>query len=281
MQTHFPDGAGRELGREAGGAVVEGGFSPLQGPIRALREGLGRAVQGLTYFQNPPGRFAQRGRLGQGAESRFRQIQPSAPGAGDAPGFLPQTGQNFHAVSSQNLRRGAGCGGAQIGGKISNGEINLVSDRAHHRDRRSGDGPGHDFLVEFPQVLDAAAAARHDQDIHGRKAVFFRRAEFPDGAGDFRRGAFALHADRIDEHFDPGMAAVQNIEEIPDGCAGRRGDQADAPGKARQRAFVFRIKESLGRQLALERLELGLQSPFAPLLHQPHDHLILAAGFVN
>jgi len=95
-------------------------------------------------------------------------------------------------------------------------EIDFVADRRNHGNRRLENRPGHDLFVEFPQVFDAAPAARHDEDIE-RFPSFVRRAQLVDRGRDFERGAGALHPHRIYQHFDAGCAPLQNIENILDG----------------------------------------------------------------
>ena len=62
-----------------------------------------------------------------------------------------------------------GCAGrsgrARIGGKIGDREINLVPDAGDDRDARGADRARHALVVERPEILERATAARHDQDV--------------------------------------------------------------------------------------------------------------------
>ena len=79
----------------------------------------------------------------------------------------------------------------------------------------------------------------------------------------------------------PREAARENLNEVGNGRAARRGDNSDAPRKARQRAFALGREQALGGQLPLELLESQLQRAHALRLERLHQQLIFAAGFVD
>ena len=86
------------------------------------------------------------------------------------------------------VRRGVFGGGARgrlaaIGDKVGDGEVDLVSDARHHRERTGGDGAGENFLVESPEILDAAAAAGDDDEFRPLPATRFVEKAHP--GGDF------------------------------------------------------------------------------------------------
>ena len=57
-----------------------------------------------------------------------------------------------------------------------------------------------DFLVERPEILDRAAAAPGDDDVHARDL-----ADCADRARDVARGALSLHARRTNDEMSVGM----------------------------------------------------------------------------
>src|SRR5205823_1757233 len=75
-----------------------------------------------------------------------------------------------------------------VGGKVREREVRLVADGRDDGRARGRDGAHDDLVVERPQVLRAAAAAAHDDDV----AV--GRGEAADRVRDVIRRAVALHA---------------------------------------------------------------------------------------
>ncbi len=100
-------------------------------------------------------------------------------------------------VGHDQLGGGAGRWCAQIGDEIGDREIDLVSNRGDDRQFCRGNGARDDFLIELPQIFDAAAAARDDDQID-RCEIFVRCRQLADRDGDFLRCAAALHAHRTD-----------------------------------------------------------------------------------
>ncbi len=65
---------------------------------------------------------------------------------------------------------------AEVGDEIDQGPVGLVPDRGDQRDGARGGGAGHDLLVEAPEILETAAAARHDEEIGPRHGATDRPA---------------------------------------------------------------------------------------------------------
>ena len=65
---------------------------------------------------------------------------------------------------------------ALVGGEIDQRDVGLVADRGDQRDHAVGRGAHHDLLVERPEILERAAAARDDQQIGPRNACRPRAA---------------------------------------------------------------------------------------------------------
>jgi hypothetical protein len=54
---------------------------------------------------------------------------------------------------------------AQVGGKVDQRGVGFMPHRRDQRDLAGGGGAHHDFLVEAPEVFEAAAAARDDHQV--------------------------------------------------------------------------------------------------------------------
>ena len=65
----------------------------------------------------------------------------------------------------RQFRRGGRGGGAPVGDEFGDGEVGLVADPGHDRDRAGVDRARQPFVVERPQVLDRAAAAAQDEHV--------------------------------------------------------------------------------------------------------------------
>ena len=189
--------------------------------------------------------------------------------------------QKLGGIGREDFGGGAGRGGAEVSGEVGDREIDLVSHGTHHRDRRGGNGAGEDFLVEFPEVLEAPAAAGDDDHIGRFDTRGGGVSEDLDSLSDFGCGTPALDAHRKNQNLDSALAAVEDLKEISDRRAGGRGNHGDAAGEFREWAFARRVEESLSGETALEFLELGLKRPDAALLHAADDELVVAARFVD
>ena len=149
---------------------------------------------------------------------------------------------------------------ADVGGQVGERDVDLVADGRDGRDARRGDRPDDGFLVERPQVFEAAAAAADDQHVRrGLESV--RGADAGDDLGD---GAVALHARRDDEHVDAAPASPQHFEKITDGRAGGTGDERDPFGNTGKRRLRAGSKspsaESFSR--SLRRASSRAPTPF-------------------
>ena len=71
--------------------------------------------------------------------------------------------------ADDQLRRGRGSRGAQIGDEITDGEIGLVSHGGDDRNVGAGDHARQAFIVEGEQIFERAAAASDDDHIHMRR----------------------------------------------------------------------------------------------------------------
>src|SRR4029077_20761627 len=142
-------------------------------------------------------------------------------------------------------------------------------------------GPCYDLLVKLPEIFDTPPAARDHNHIHRRKPASASIAELPNRPCNLQTSSATLNADRIDEDLNSWLAAMKNLEKVANGRARRRGDQSQPSRKARQRTLARGFEKSFSGQLALKRLELGLECASAARLHHPNDHLVLPAWLVE
>ena len=134
-----------------------------------------------------------------------------------------------------------------------------MADGGNQRDHALGSGANHDLLVERPQILQRAAAARDDQEIRPRNpARFGQRVEAANGGGNLFGRAFALHLDRPHQHA-AGKAVLQPVQDVANDGARRRGDDADHFGQPWQQLLARLVEQALGREL------------FLAFLHQRHQ----------
>jgi hypothetical protein len=277
----FPNCPGGKLPEHTAPKLVQEAPFALEAPCCALSQGLRAPVQRLQELKNLARRLPKKGGLAACVEPGRQQFQPARTGPGKPQYILPQPGNYFRPIGRENLCRSAWRGCSQVRNEIRNSEIDLMSDGAQNRNWRSGDGTGHDFLVELPEVFDASATTRDDNHLDIRETKPVRLAKIADGLRNFRTRSPALNPYGINEHLDARMATVQHLEKVADRGSGRRSDQANAPREARQRTLSSGVKKPLRSQLLLQGFELRLQRTLSTVLDQAHDHLILPPRFVN
>ena len=141
-----------------------------------------------------------------------------------------------------------------------------------HRDGAAGDGAGHGFFVEGPEVFERSAAAGHDHQLGPGVA-----AEVIDPTANLLHRAIALHQSGEEPNVETREAAGQDLDHVGDDGAARRGGDADALGVARERALAGRIEEALFGQFLLELLEGELERAVAQGLQEFDDELVFAA----
>src|SRR6266700_196255 len=173
-----------------------------------------------------------------------------------------------------------GCGGrsrrAQIGDKVSNGEIGLMADGRDHRDRGRGDSPSEFFVVERRQVFQRAAAASDDNDVNISSAV-----EILDSGSNLRGRGFTLHLRRINENTNALMPPGKDIQHVVKRSSARRGHKADAARQGRNRLATRRVEQAFFGESGLELLKGQLQRAGAYRLQKFGGKLKFAARVVD
>ena len=171
-------GGGRpasRLGPKRAAGVAELAARAVEPAAQRARQPLGELVEPLLLGRE------QRLALGPVAEQRLELLaRPArAPGARSARRGAPSS----RTWASSSLRTGTAISAAAVGvgartsaAKSHRRGVGLVADRGDDRDRRAGDGADHLLLVERPQILDRAAAARDDQQVGRRRASALKPA---------------------------------------------------------------------------------------------------------
>src|SRR5258707_4230583 len=178
-------------------------------------------------------------------------------------------------------------GRAQVGGKVGDRKIGFMADGRDHRNRRVADRARHGLFIESPKVFDRAAAASYDHYIDPVVVTpILQRARVMivkklNRADDLVRGVFTLHASRREQDMNAARASRNYIDDVANGGAGGRSDDADASREKWNRAFQFRREQTFGLHTRLGLFESKLQRTGANRLERFDDQLILALGFVH
>lgn len=261
---------------ERGEAIFATGLECVEPGLQMAEEREGEFVEGLLAGIEPAAGVAQE----SGGEAALKFFLFVQDGGAEmlllAAGEMLKTTEEIGAIGGGEFGGCTGGGRAQVGDKIRDGKIGLVSHGRNHRENAAGDGAGDDFFVERPEIFNAASSATNDEKIDGR--VFLKLI---DGGSDFLGGAFALDFDGQQIKPHPGGATGEDGEHILQSSAGGGGHEADGLGKAWEGPFACGIEETFGVENAFESLEACLQRPLPLGLDALHDELILAAGFVN
>src|SRR5260221_10395378 len=164
---------------------------------KAEREARGHFIGTLALLTEEVERAAKTAAGGKLVDSpaKFEQAIADLRGQGFA-----QVGNmlvEFAARLDDELRRRGWRGSADIGDKISDGEVGFVADAGNYRNGGRGDGARYGFFVEGPQVFHGAAATREEEHIHE-----FLLVEKLQCFDDFSGGAFPLNAHGIERQMD-------------------------------------------------------------------------------
>jgi hypothetical protein len=240
-----------------------------------------KAVECLLLFLENSARFKEKRGSLQGDELIAQSIEAHENWSSKAGGEVLEFVEQFARIGGEDFSGGAGSRGSEVGGEIANGKIDFVSHGTHDGDRAGCNGSGDGFLIEFPEVFQAAAATSHHNHIEGGQAGGRRIAKQADGFGDLGSGTFSLNSHGTDDDFDASLTAVKDIQEILNGCACGRSHHADAAWELRQWAFFRGVEQAFGIKSALEFLKLGLQCADSAFLDAADDDLVVSAWFVN
>ena len=147
----------------------------------------------------------------------------------------------------------------------------------HRRDQRDGarrHGAGDDLFVEAPQILEASAAARDDDQVGPRHgSADDQPVEAVDGGGDLDRAGLALHPHRPDQNV-AGEAVGEPVQNVADHGTRGRSDHADDARQIRERQLAMGIEQALGGERAFPLLEQRHEGADAGRLEIVDDDLV-------
>ena len=187
------------------------------------------------------------------------------------PRALQQVGAHRH----RHLGGGGGRRRPAVGGEVDQRHVGLVPHGGDQGDFARGCGAHHDFLVEGPEVLQAAAAAGDDQHVGPRhRPARDEAVEALDGGRDLLRRARTLHRDRPDQH-PAGEAVFDTVQDVANHGARGRGHDAHRLRQVRQVALARFVEQALGGERLLAGLQQREQGAGAGKL-QPLDHDLVA-----
>ena len=147
-----------------------------------------------------------------------------------------------------------------------------------HRNRACRDGADHYFLVEGPEVLDRAAAARDDHQVG--PLVRRQGRETLHRIGHLLGRALALDQHGPDQDV-AGKAIGQAVEDVADHRPGGRGDDADPARQEGQRALAIPVEQPLRLEPGAGLGQQGKQGALARDLHPLDDDLVVGAAGIG
>src|SRR5262249_6472389 len=180
------------------------------------------------------------------------------------------------SIRSHQLRSSGGGWSARIGNKVCDGEVNFMPNARDDRYRGSANGTRHALVVERPQILERATSAGHYQHV----ALGSSGREL-DGRYQARDGCITLDWSRVDEHRCGRIPSGEDVQDVADGSARRRGDYPYAARKTGQAALPLDGEQALRCELYLEAFELASERSDAGFFEVLDDKLKFAAGLVQ
>ena len=250
--------------------IVPPGDKPA---VECPAESRRRLQEGFAALAQTFGRVGQAGGQRIQLLSAFRQVAFEL--AADPALELLQPDQQGIAVRTENLGGGGRGRRAQVGREVGDGEIGFMADAGNHGKAAGADGARHDFLVERPEILDAAAAAAQDDGI----AV--ARGGQLQGGGDPVGSAFALHRRRVKIDPDMRRPAAQRGQHVAQRGGLQAGDDGQRSRVFGQRALDSGGEQSFGFQLRLEADEALEEIALAGAAYRLDVELELAARLVE
>ena len=186
--------------------------------------------------------------------AEHRAVQAGA-GLGDAGGFLRNIGHNA-------LTRIGGGGGAQVGDRIEDGGVCLVTDCRDHRGGGRRDGADERLLRKGQQVFEGSAASGDDDDVHFRVGV-----QFGESRNDLSRRTLTLNAGiaHLEDHAGPAQGGVADNVLLRVRIA--TGNQTHTIRQHGQRLLPRVREQPLGGESFTQTLQLLVQVTGADRVH--------------
>ena len=254
----------------AGGELGPRGSQPSGKHTPAALDRLVEALPALV--EQPP-------RIAEPPAQSLEAVPRGAHRLGQRPPATPLQERQLGAQVLLDRHRQLGGGGrgrrAQVGDEVGDREVGLVPDGGDHRHAAGDDGARHRLLVEGPEILQRATAARDDDDVD-----VVDRLQAPQRRGDRQRRALSLHGRGRDQNRQR-KPTVGDPDDVAHDRPLRRGHDAEPARQKRQRPLARRIEEPLGAEALLELLERQRQRAGPRRLDVGDRHLETAARFVE
>ena len=187
-QTWRPEGVGRRLRRRAPSASRRARAAATRAAGESARAGSATPIEppgGRGRCGRAPGRAAAprdravgawraKSASGRGSARAAERRSPGAVRARAGPPRAWRRARSWTLGGKLGAHRHRHLGGAgrrrraHVGGEVDQRPVGLVADRRDERDRARRRGAHDDLLVEAPEILDRAAAARDDQHVRPR-----------------------------------------------------------------------------------------------------------------
>jgi|SRR6516162_4142407 len=116
-----------------------------------------------------------------------------------------------------------------------------------------------DFFVEGPEILETAAAAGEEDEIEFVFGSFVELIEHPNRGSNFQGCALALDSARGEDDLQRRIASLDDMQDVANGCANRRGHETDSLRILRQCAFAFFGEQAFGAEFLLEAFKRELE----------------------
>ena len=167
----------------------------------------------------------------------------------------PARARSSEARSSREVGNDEPCGrrrgrGADVRGEVAERRVLLVSDGADDGHRATRHCADDALVAERQQILEAAAAAREDDDVDLRLG-----ADRGERLGDGHRRARALDERLGDEQPGRREPRLDGGDDVALGGGVVAGHEPDPARDARQRPLPLRREQPLGGELLLQPLE--------------------------
>ena len=147
---------------------------------------------------------------------------------------------------------------------------------ANHRNVVAEYGPGHNFLIEGPQVFQRSAAPGHDN--HVGTPVLVQPVK---GGGNLGRGVQPLHLGGRQKQAGQGIAAADHVLDILPRRAGGGGNYAHDLGELGQGPLARFLEEAFLAQAGFQPFQFLGQGSLAFGQDTVHHEVGGASGFVE
>jgi hypothetical protein len=195
-------------------------------------------------------------------------------------GEVVQLTQALFTRGRTQLCRRRRCGRPEIGSKVAQGEIGLVTDPTDDRHRSTGDRANHLLVIEGPKILQRTTPPYQQQHVDVALdpvplvGCFERQHQLLGSTG-------TLHRRREQKHRQMGHPSGQGRDHIAQGRCAQGGHQAQRAWLAGQRTLTLRIKKTFGFQTRLQTQKLFEQTALTGHAQGIDDQLQIAPRAID